>query len=79
MVVTAIYFQPITDIRIGRSKWDAIKLLRAFSEAFEAEEILVATTMWNRISTPKQMGEANRRFICLKAEIFSVGGVHCNL
>ncbi|KAF9037459.1 hypothetical protein BJ165DRAFT_1408171 [Panaeolus papilionaceus] len=64
------YFQPITDIQIGGSKREAVKLLRAFAETIGATDIKVATTMWNHTSTPKQVEDANRRFDSLKNEIF---------
>ncbi|KAF9031184.1 hypothetical protein BJ165DRAFT_1572198 [Panaeolus papilionaceus] len=68
--VHIVYFQPITDIRMGGSKRDAVKLLRAFTESFQATGITVVTTMWNHISTPKQIEEATRRFSSLQNEIF---------
>ncbi|KAF9031188.1 hypothetical protein BJ165DRAFT_1519184 [Panaeolus papilionaceus] len=69
-VVCILYFQPITDIRLGRSKRDAVKLLKAFAESFKATAIAVVTTMWNQISTPKQIEDANSRFSSLQNEIY---------
>ncbi|KAF9034272.1 hypothetical protein BJ165DRAFT_1534100 [Panaeolus papilionaceus] len=66
-----LYFQPMTEDRIGGSKRNANQLLNAFSESFQAEEIVVATTMWNQLSTPKHIQDANRRFICLRDKIFT--------
>ncbi|KAF9033353.1 hypothetical protein BJ165DRAFT_1534633 [Panaeolus papilionaceus] len=68
--VLILYFQPITDIRMGGSKRDAVKLLRAFAESFGASGITVVTTMWNQISSPKKMEDANNRLSDLKNEIF---------
>ncbi|KAF9049134.1 hypothetical protein BJ165DRAFT_1581046 [Panaeolus papilionaceus] len=61
---------PITDIRIGGSKRGAVKLLRAFAASFNAVVITVVTTMWNNVSTPKQIEDANQRFSSLSHEIF---------
>ncbi|KAF9034275.1 hypothetical protein BJ165DRAFT_1615763 [Panaeolus papilionaceus] len=69
--VAILYFQPITDIRIGRSKGGAVKLVRAFAGSFHALGIVVATTMWNCISTAQQIADANCRFSCLENEIFA--------
>ncbi|KAF9037453.1 hypothetical protein BJ165DRAFT_556348 [Panaeolus papilionaceus] len=68
--VFVLYFHPITDIRMSGSKRNAIKLLRAFAESFEARTVNVVTSMWNFPSTPKQLTEANQRFSDLKAEMF---------
>ncbi|KAF9049169.1 hypothetical protein BJ165DRAFT_1464679 [Panaeolus papilionaceus] len=68
--VTILYFQPITDIRIGGSKRDAVKLLRAFAESFKATSINVVTTMWNHMSRPQQIVDGNHRIISLENEIF---------
>ncbi|KAF9033369.1 hypothetical protein BJ165DRAFT_1567661 [Panaeolus papilionaceus] len=70
VAVIILYFQPITDIRMGGSKRDAVKLLRAFAESFEAEGISVVTTMWNQISSPEKMEDANHRLSNLQKEIF---------
>ncbi|KAF9033328.1 hypothetical protein BJ165DRAFT_1410404 [Panaeolus papilionaceus] len=61
VVVLILYFQHITDIRMGGSKRDAVKLLRAFAESFGADGITVVTTMWNHILSPKKMQDANNR------------------
>ncbi|KAF9038002.1 hypothetical protein BJ165DRAFT_416775 [Panaeolus papilionaceus] len=68
--VSIFYFQPITDIRMGGSKRDAVMLLRAFADSFEAIDISVVTTMWNMISTHKQIEDANARLSALKQDIF---------
>ncbi|KAF9031170.1 hypothetical protein BJ165DRAFT_1535495 [Panaeolus papilionaceus] len=68
--VCILYFQPITDIRMGGSKRDAVKLLRAFAESFGASGIKVVTTMWNHVSSPTKMEDANQRFCDLRNEIF---------
>ncbi|KAF9049166.1 hypothetical protein BJ165DRAFT_1464666 [Panaeolus papilionaceus] len=70
IVVTILYFQPITDIRMGGSKRDAVKLLRAFAESFKAIGINVVTTMWNHLSRPQQIIDGNHRIISLEKEIF---------
>ncbi|KAF9033319.1 hypothetical protein BJ165DRAFT_1515350 [Panaeolus papilionaceus] len=70
VAVIILYFQPITDIRMGGSKRDAVKLLRAFAESFEAEGISVVTTMWNQISSPGKMEDANHRLSNLQKDIF---------
>ncbi|KAF9034271.1 hypothetical protein BJ165DRAFT_1534099 [Panaeolus papilionaceus] len=71
IVVIAFYFQPITDIRMGASKRDAIQLLKAFTGAFNAMGVTVITTMWNQVSTPKQIEDANRRFSDLEGGIYA--------
>ncbi|KAF9031142.1 hypothetical protein BJ165DRAFT_1535476 [Panaeolus papilionaceus] len=68
--VCLLYFQPITDIRMGGSKRGAVKLLRAFAESFGAIGITVATTMWNHIPSPMKMEDANNRLSDLENEIF---------
>ncbi|KAF9037447.1 hypothetical protein BJ165DRAFT_1408160 [Panaeolus papilionaceus] len=68
--VRLLYFQPITDIRMGGSKRDAVKLFRGFAESFGAYGIHVVTTMWNHIVSPKKMEDANLRFSELQKEIF---------
>ena len=76
--VTILYFQPITDIRIGGSKRDAVKLLRAFAQSFNASGINVVTTMWNHMSRPQQIIDGNLRIISLENELFGVGSIwHC--
>ncbi|KAF9049151.1 hypothetical protein BJ165DRAFT_1526525 [Panaeolus papilionaceus] len=70
IVVTILYFQPITDIRIGGSKRDAVKLLRAFAESFKATGINLVTTMWNHMSRPQQIIDGNLRIISLENELF---------
>ncbi|KAF9033330.1 hypothetical protein BJ165DRAFT_1534617 [Panaeolus papilionaceus] len=70
VVVRILYFQPITDIRMGGSKRDAIKLLRAFAVSFRADGLAVVTTMWNQISSSKKMEDANLRFSELQKKIF---------
>ncbi|KAF9038000.1 hypothetical protein BJ165DRAFT_1597073 [Panaeolus papilionaceus] len=67
-----IYFQPITDIRMGGSKRDAVKMLKGFAKAFRATGINVVTTMWNLISTSKQLEDANSRLIRLEKDIFEL-------
>ena len=76
VAVFILYFQPITDIRMGGSKRDAVKLLRAFAESFRAIGITVVTTMWNHIPSSKKMEDANHRLSNLQNEIFVVGGLH---
>ncbi|KAF9049171.1 hypothetical protein BJ165DRAFT_1581089 [Panaeolus papilionaceus] len=71
LYVFILYFQPITDIRISGSKQRAVKLLRAFAQSFQATGITVVTTMWNHISTTKQIEDTNIRFNSLKDEIFT--------
>ncbi|KAF9043887.1 hypothetical protein BJ165DRAFT_1528480 [Panaeolus papilionaceus] len=71
VIVTIVYFQPITDIRLGASKRDAIKLLRAFAKTFKAKKVVVVTTMWNNIATAKHIENANRGFNCLRDEILA--------
>ncbi|KAF9049161.1 hypothetical protein BJ165DRAFT_1078258 [Panaeolus papilionaceus] len=68
--VMILYFQPITDIRMGGSKRDAVKLLRAFAESFKATGINLVTTMWNHMSRPQQIIDGNHRIISLEKEIF---------
>ncbi|KAF9031146.1 hypothetical protein BJ165DRAFT_1535478 [Panaeolus papilionaceus] len=68
--VRILYFQPITDIRMGGSKRDAVKLFRAFAESFRANGITVVTTMWNHIASPKKIEDANLRFSELQKKIF---------
>ncbi|KAF9033358.1 hypothetical protein BJ165DRAFT_757351 [Panaeolus papilionaceus] len=70
VAIFILYFQPITDIRMGGSKRDAVKLLRAFAESFGAYGINVVTTMWNQISSPEKMEDANHRLSNLQKEIF---------
>ncbi|KAF9038758.1 hypothetical protein BJ165DRAFT_1531831 [Panaeolus papilionaceus] len=66
---TIYYFQPITDIRLGRTKRDAVRLLRAFAESFKIH-VVVITTMWNHISSAKRIDDAHHRLSSLKNEIF---------
>ncbi|KAF9040915.1 hypothetical protein BJ165DRAFT_1596306 [Panaeolus papilionaceus] len=73
-VVYIFYFQPITDIRIGSSKRDAVKILREYVNQYKAKDISVITTMWNRLSTPKQLEDASHRFNTLKEEIYARSG-----
>ncbi|KAF9037999.1 hypothetical protein BJ165DRAFT_1597072 [Panaeolus papilionaceus] len=70
MLVSILYFLPITDIRIGGSKRDAVKLLRAFARAYRPTGINVVTTMWNNILRRQQMDDANRRYESLREEVF---------
>ncbi|KAF9040871.1 hypothetical protein BJ165DRAFT_329195 [Panaeolus papilionaceus] len=72
--VYIFYFQPITDIRIGGSKRDAVKILRKYIDQYNAEDISVITTMWNQLSTPKQLEDASCRFDTLKEEIYAGSG-----
>ncbi|KAF9040947.1 hypothetical protein BJ165DRAFT_1530765 [Panaeolus papilionaceus] len=65
------YFQPITDIRIGGSKQDAVKILQEYVHQYEAAYISVITTMWNQLLTPKQLEDASHRFNTLKEEIYA--------
>ncbi|KAF9038008.1 hypothetical protein BJ165DRAFT_1597079 [Panaeolus papilionaceus] len=71
VVVIILYFQPITDIRISRSKEDSVNLLRAFSESFKASNIDVITSMWNTLATTAQIEDANIRFESLRDRIFN--------
>ncbi|KAF9047909.1 hypothetical protein BJ165DRAFT_1403534 [Panaeolus papilionaceus] len=71
IVVFILYFQPITDIRIGGSKRHAVKMLKEYVNLYQASDITVITTMWNTISTPKQLEDANCRFDALKNEIYA--------
>ncbi|KAF9033374.1 hypothetical protein BJ165DRAFT_1598798 [Panaeolus papilionaceus] len=68
--VHILYFQPITDIRMGGSKRNAVKLLRAFAESFRADGITVVATMWNHISSSKKMEDVNHQLSDLENEIF---------
>ncbi|KAF9037027.1 hypothetical protein BJ165DRAFT_573022 [Panaeolus papilionaceus] len=70
-IVHILYFQPITDIRIGGSKRDAVKILQAYVKLYNAGNITVITTMWNNISNPKQLEDATRRLGTLKNEIYA--------
>ncbi|KAF9040941.1 hypothetical protein BJ165DRAFT_1613476 [Panaeolus papilionaceus] len=72
--VRIFYFQPITDIRIGGSKRDAVKILQEYVKQYNARNISVITTMWNQLSTPKQLKDASRRFHTLKEEIYASSG-----
>lgn len=72
VVVVVLYFQAITDVRIGRSKQESINLLRAFAESFGADNIDVVTTMWNTLPTNRQVKDANQRFECFTEEIYKV-------
>ncbi|KAF9042524.1 hypothetical protein BJ165DRAFT_1529915 [Panaeolus papilionaceus] len=71
LAVSLLYFQPITDIRMGGSKRGAVKVLRAFAKSFNATGLSVVTTMWNCILTPKQIDDASRRLESLKNEVFT--------
>lgn len=76
-----LYFQPIIDIRMGGTTRDAVKLLKGFAKSFNAHGIKVVTTMWNHLSTPKQIEDANRWFNLLKDEIYAVAvyfDFHCH-
>ncbi|KAF9040880.1 hypothetical protein BJ165DRAFT_1596288 [Panaeolus papilionaceus] len=76
-IVRIFYFQPITDIRIGGLKRDAVKILREYVNQYNASDIWVITTMWNQLSTPKQFEDTSRRFNTLKEEIYAgSGGLH---
>ncbi|KAF9033841.1 hypothetical protein BJ165DRAFT_1615953 [Panaeolus papilionaceus] len=66
------YFQPITDIRMSGSKRGAMEMLRAFAQSFQVSGITIITTMWNNVTTPKQLEDANRRLDSLKHDIFAV-------
>ncbi|KAF9037036.1 hypothetical protein BJ165DRAFT_1614649 [Panaeolus papilionaceus] len=70
IVVYILYFQPITDIRIGGSKWHSFKMLREYVKLYDAQYVNVITTMWNTLSTPKQLEDANHRFVMLQHEIY---------
>ncbi|KAF9033322.1 hypothetical protein BJ165DRAFT_1598789 [Panaeolus papilionaceus] len=70
VIVHIFYFQPITDIRIGGSKRDAVKLAKAFAESFKANGMTVVTTMWNHISSSKKMEDAKCRLSDLTSKIF---------
>ncbi|KAF9039103.1 hypothetical protein BJ165DRAFT_364060 [Panaeolus papilionaceus] len=65
--VNILYFQPITDIRIGGSKRLAFKMFREYVKPYSARSITVITTMWNALSTPKQLEDANCRFDSLRS------------
>ncbi|KAF9040929.1 hypothetical protein BJ165DRAFT_1596314 [Panaeolus papilionaceus] len=69
--VYIFYFQPITDVRIGGSKRDAVKMLREYVNQYNAGNISVITTMWNQLSTPKQLEDASCRFNTLEEEIYA--------
>ncbi|KAF9037050.1 hypothetical protein BJ165DRAFT_1597466 [Panaeolus papilionaceus] len=68
--VSILYFQPITDIRIGGSKRHSFKMLQAYVKLYNAQYLSVITTMWNYLSTPRQLEDANHRFERLQHEIY---------
>ncbi|KAF9032074.1 hypothetical protein BJ165DRAFT_1599162 [Panaeolus papilionaceus] len=68
--VSIFYFHPITDIRVGGKKRQAVVLLRAFADEFGALSINVVTTMWNMCPTSQETDVANKRFEKLQEEIF---------
>ncbi|KAF9033378.1 hypothetical protein BJ165DRAFT_1534652 [Panaeolus papilionaceus] len=70
LIIGIMYFQPITDLRFGGTKRGAVKLLKAFAQSLEATGIKVVSTMWNHISTPRQMEDAHGRLRRLEYEIF---------
>ncbi|KAF9037029.1 hypothetical protein BJ165DRAFT_573074 [Panaeolus papilionaceus] len=76
LMVHILYFQPITDIRIGGSKRDAVKILREYVKQYKALGITIITTMWNGLATPKQLEDAKHRFETLKNEIYPVSGLY---
>ncbi|KAF9037040.1 hypothetical protein BJ165DRAFT_1532442 [Panaeolus papilionaceus] len=71
VIVELFYFQPITDIRISGSKRDAVKILQGYIRPFDAQNVTVITTMWNQLSTPKQLEDANCRLGTLKKQIYA--------
>lgn len=70
--VSVYYFHPITDIRLSGSKRHSIALLKSFAESYIAASINVVTTMWNTLSTPKQLEDATKRYRSLELEVFTV-------
>ncbi|KAF9040954.1 hypothetical protein BJ165DRAFT_1530771 [Panaeolus papilionaceus] len=72
--VHIFYFQPITDIRIGGSKRDAVKILREYVNQYKAKDINIITTFWNTLPTAKQLENANNRLHTLRNEIYTKSG-----
>ncbi|PPQ76794.1 hypothetical protein CVT24_011337 [Panaeolus cyanescens] len=69
-VVTILYFQPVTDVRIGGAKRKAFSLLKVFAKTYNSISICIVTTMWNTLYSPRQIEQANQRLELLKSEIY---------
>ncbi|PPQ73390.1 hypothetical protein CVT24_008510 [Panaeolus cyanescens] len=69
ILVSMLYFERITDTRLSGSKRKSIALLKAFALTFDVNHIMIITTMWNTLWTPKQIENAERRYSCLQRDL----------
>ncbi|PPR07365.1 hypothetical protein CVT24_007248 [Panaeolus cyanescens] len=70
--VSILYFQAITDTRIGGKRRESIELLKGVAATLGAVDLTVVTTMWNKISwSATRMKEAQERFENLRMNAYN--------
>ncbi|PPR03577.1 hypothetical protein CVT24_007616 [Panaeolus cyanescens] len=65
-VDSIIYFDRISDIRMGSTRKRSMELFKAVTSVATAQHITIATTMWDQLSSPKSVQRAKERFEHLK-------------
>ncbi|KAF9033001.1 hypothetical protein BJ165DRAFT_1516519 [Panaeolus papilionaceus] len=62
VAVTILYLDSIDVIRLAGSRRTLVQLLDEYQKALGVKEVLIVSTMWNQISTPKRLVNAQQRF-----------------
>ncbi|PPQ72327.1 hypothetical protein CVT24_004546 [Panaeolus cyanescens] len=65
--VRALYFHPITDVRLASSKQSCIRLFKSFWGAYNTPTVSLVTTMWDTLR-PEKRDAAEERFDRLVAD-----------